>query len=78
MERTAALGRQRPLASLSAQRPLSGVKRTLRCPYLRMIYDHNGAPEPSAAKGKLTFPKLIKDPVCHATEILKGPFLNFF
>ena len=29
-------------------------------------------------RGKLTFPKLIKDPVCHGAAILKGPFLNFF
>jgi len=38
----------------------------------------NGAPDPGAAKGKFTFPKLIIDPVCHATAILKGPFLIFF
>ncbi len=31
-----------------------------------------------AARGKLTFPKLIKDPVCHGAAILKGPFLKFF
>ncbi len=43
-----------------------------------MIYDRNGAPEPSAARSKLTFPKLIDDPVCHAAAILKGPFLNFY
>ncbi len=76
--RTAALGRQRPLRTLSSQWPLSGVKQTLRRPYLRMIYDHNGAPDPGAARGKLTFPKLIIDPVCHTAANLKGPFLKFF
>ena len=43
-----------------------------------MIYDHNGAPDPGAARGKFTFPKLINDPVCHASSISKGPFLKFF
>ncbi len=38
----------------------------------------NGAQDPGAAEGKLTFPKLIKDPVCHGAAILKGPFLDFF
>ncbi len=43
-----------------------------------MIYGHNGAPDPGAARGKLTFPKIIIDPVCHAAAILKGSFLKFF
>ena len=72
------MGRQRPLRSLPAQGPLSGAKRTLRSPNLRTIYDHNGAPGRSRCRGKLTFPKLIIDPVCHATAILKGPFLKFY
>ncbi len=45
---------------------------------LRTIYDHNGAPDPGAARGKLTFPKLINDPVCHGAAILKSYFLKFF
>ncbi len=72
------LGRQRPVVILSAQRPLSGAKQTLRCPYLRMNYDHNGAPDPGAARGKLIFPKLIIDPVCHNAAFSKAPFLKFF
>jgi len=38
----------------------------------------NGPQIKGAARGKLTFPKLIKDPVCHATEILKSYFLKNF
>jgi hypothetical protein len=44
----AALGRQRPPTIVSAQGPLSGGKQTLRCPYLRMIYNHIGTPDPGA------------------------------
>ncbi len=72
------LGRQRPLRTLPFQGPLSGVKQSLRRPYLWAIYDRNGAPDPGAARGKLTFPKLINDPVCQAAAILKGPFSEIF
>ena len=42
------------------------------------MYDHNGVPDPSVPGRKLIFPRLINDPVCYTTEILKGPFLKFF
>ncbi len=43
-----------------------------------MIYAAMGPQVQAAGRGKLTFPKLIKDPVCHAAAIPKGPFLKFF
>ncbi len=57
-----ASGRQRPLTILSAQRPLSGAKQTLRRLYLRMIYDHNGAPDPGAGRANLSFLNLSLTP----------------
>jgi hypothetical protein len=38
----------------------------------------NGAPGRGGAGGKLTFPKLISDPVCHNAAFLKGSFLKVF
>jgi len=43
-----------------------------------MIYGHNGAPDPGAARGKNAFPKIINDPVCPAAAILKGAFSEIF
>ncbi len=73
-----ALRRLRPVIILAAQRQLSGAKQTLRRPYLRAIYGHNGAPDPGAARGKFAFPKLINDPVCYAAAISEGSFPKFF
>ncbi len=47
-------------------------------PYFDPIYDHNGAPDPSAARGKLSFPMISNDPVCHNAAFSKGFFLKFF
>jgi hypothetical protein len=35
------------------------------------------APDSGAARGKLTFPKLINDPICHNDAFSKGSFLKF-
>ena len=49
----------------------------LRSPLIKKR-NANGAPGRGGAGGKLTFPKLIIDPVCHATEVLKSYFLRIF
>ncbi len=55
-----------------------GCEADITLTLFRMMYDHNGVPSRSRCRGKLTLPKLIIDPVCHAVEILKSSFLKIF
>ena len=34
-------------------------------------------PDPDAARGKIAFPRISNDSVCHAASIVKGTFLKF-
>ncbi len=56
----------------------SGWKADVILTVLRTIYDHNGAPDPSAARGKSIQCENRIDHVCHNAAYSKGSVLKFF
>ena len=61
---------------------LTGSYRVSNRHYVDSIYGRftttMGPQIEGAARGKLTFPRLINDPVCHVAVISKAPFWIFF